>query len=410
MKLINKYIYNIYLAISISIILRLSLINAFGDTTLEYEWGILFNNFQKSGILSYYSTIDGEAIPTVFMPPLYAYFIFFLDAIFPSEIDLVRSILIFQIIISAVSILLFYKVALIFFSKKVSLILTYVLIFFPIYIISCLQISSISLQFLLNLLFLYIVLKVIKKSLDYRSFLLLGFVSGLTMLLRGEFILIFIFTLLFLKFNRKINFKEIFIIITITVLTISPYLIRNYLNFEKITITKSFGYNLWKGNNLDSSVEGSDSTLAFESFNVREKLKKIEKNSLYDFNRDNLFLKESIKFINENPFLFAERYLKKFLAFTFFNPQSNYPGYHHPLNIFSLAILSLGFLASILFYKQKNSLAYNYLIFNLFLTIAIFSIFFILPRYKLIILPTQLLISNFIFVKLFLNRYKKKGV
>ncbi len=102
--------------------------------------------------------------------------------------------------------------------------------------------------------------------------------------------------------------------ILICILTISPYLTRNYLAFEKITITKSLGYNLWKGNNLDSSLEGSDSSLAFESKDVRARLEKLEKNRLYDFQRDDLFLRTSLDFIKENPKLFVERYVQKFLA------------------------------------------------------------------------------------------------
>ena len=101
-----------------------------------------------------------------------------------------------------------------------------------------------------------------KKNLMTVS--ILGFVSGLSLLLRGEFILIFFFSLFFLKYLKLSNFKEILIIVMISMITISPYLVRNYVHFKKITITKSFGYNLWKGNNIDATVEGSESLLAFQ--------------------------------------------------------------------------------------------------------------------------------------------------
>ena len=67
----------------------------------------------------------------------------------------------------------------------------------------------------------------------------------------------------------------------ISAIVISPYLTRNYLIFEKFTITKSFGYNLWKGNNIDSGVEGSESTKAFEHDNINIKINKIPKNKEY---------------------------------------------------------------------------------------------------------------------------------
>ena len=53
--------------------------------------------------------------------------------------------------------------------------------------------------------------------------------------------------------------------------------------------------------------------------------------------------------------------------------------------------------------KKSNFL--NYLLLNLVFTIVVFSIFFILPRYKLVILPIQLILINF-----YLEKYFKKGV
>ena len=43
----------------------------------------------------------------------------------------------------------------------------------------------------------------------------------------------------------------------ITLLIISPYLYRNYNIFGVITITKSGGYNLLKGNHPKTKVEGT---------------------------------------------------------------------------------------------------------------------------------------------------------
>ena len=90
MKVINKYIYNIFVAISISIILRLLFLNIYGDTTLENEWGTLFYNLKNNGVLSYKS-FEGQFIPSVYMPPLYVYFIYLIDIFVPNEEYLVKS-------------------------------------------------------------------------------------------------------------------------------------------------------------------------------------------------------------------------------------------------------------------------------------------------------------------------------
>lgn len=405
MKIINKYLYNIFVAISISIILRFLLLNNYGDLTFQNEWGVLFNNLKNNGILAYRS-FEGNLIPSVYMPPLYVYFIYLIDVILPDNFNLVRSILKIQILLSAISIFFFYKINLDLFSKKTSFISTYIFILFPLNIYSCLQISSISLQIFLSVIFLYLILKILTKKNCFKNCLFLSFISGLTILLRGEFIIIFFLTILFLLYFNKLNFFKAIVILLIATLITSPYLLRNYIIFEKITITKSFGYNLWKGNNIYSTVEGSESELAFNTDKIQEKIDNLEINNLYEFNYDKLFLDSSLNFINENKLLFIKRYVKKFLTFSFFNLGSDYPNYYHLFNIVPLVLLSIVFIISLIsIYKKKKTMYLNYLFLNLIFTVGLFSIFFILPRYKLIILPTQLILINF-----WLDEYLKKGV
>ena len=152
MKIINNILYNIFVAISISIILRALLINSYGDLTLENEWGALFNNLKNNGVLAYRS-FDGYLIPSVYMPPLYVYFIYLVNLVIPDNFDLVRAILVAQILLSAISAFYFYKINLNLFNKKLSIISTYIYILFPLNVYSCLQISSISLQIFLNIIF-----------------------------------------------------------------------------------------------------------------------------------------------------------------------------------------------------------------------------------------------------------------
>ena len=129
MKIVNKYLYNIYTAISISIILRLALINTYGDTLLENEWGNLFYNLKNNGVLAY-REFDGRLIPSVYMPPLYVYFIYLIDFFLPSESYLVITILITQILITSLSIFNFLKINLLLFSKKISIFSSYLFVFF----------------------------------------------------------------------------------------------------------------------------------------------------------------------------------------------------------------------------------------------------------------------------------------
>ena len=202
MKLVKNYILNIYIAIFISIIIRFLLINSYGDTKLDHEWEVLFYNLKNFGILAY-KTFDGKPIPSVYMPPLYIYYIYLVDFIKPDNLNLVRTLILTQIFLSGISIFIFYKINLIFFKKKISLISAYIFSLFPLFIYSSLQVSSICIQILLNLIFLYLVLKIINQRISSKYLILLSIFSGFSILLRGEFVLIFIFTIFFLILIKK---------------------------------------------------------------------------------------------------------------------------------------------------------------------------------------------------------------
>ena len=93
--------------------------------------------------------------------------------------------------------------------------------------------------------------------MEFIYILIFAFIGGLLILVRREFIAIIAFSSLYLFFYYKTQFKKIFLIILISLITISPYLVRNYLIFERIIIHSGFGYNLWQGNNPYTNVEGS---------------------------------------------------------------------------------------------------------------------------------------------------------
>ena len=86
-------------------------------------------------------------------------------------------------------------------------------------------------------------------------------------------------------------------IVFLTVIVISPYLVRNIILVDTITITKSIGYNLWKGNNPSSTVEGNPNF----GLSLREQINEVPKDKYYDINADKVFQEEGLKNIKNNP-------------------------------------------------------------------------------------------------------------
>tara|TARA_Y100000590_G_scaffold450157_1_gene589397 strand:+ start:78 stop:755 length:678 start_codon:yes stop_codon:yes gene_type:complete len=214
-------------------------------------------------------------------------------------------------------------------------------------------------------------------------------VGGLLILLRGEFIVILIISYFYLFFIFKLSLKKILFAFLITLITISPYLARNKIIFDTITITKSLGYNLWKGNNSNSKVEGSE----YLDSNLQYKINQISKDKYYQINLDKIFLNQAIENILTEPTKYLFLFFKKLFSFLFIDFNSSQPKYYNPIHYLPILVLSFSSILGI-YYSNKKSHELNYLILIFLINIVIFSSFFILPRYKVAILPFQIIFTN----------------
>ena len=231
-------------------------------------------------------------------------------------------------------------------------------------------------------------------------------VSGLLILTRGEFLLVFSFILFFIFIKKKIKLINLTKILIVVVLVISPYVTRNYMHFDEIFIIKSLGYNLWKGNNQLSSVGGYENLERTEFMELKNKIINLKKNKYYEINRDNIFLDEAIYNLSENPIQYFKLFLKKIFSYYFFDINSNYPNYFNFFHIVPIVILSLLSFPGLFIFYKVNKFENKCLGLYLLLNLIIFSIFFILPRYKLVILPIQIILMTY-FMKYLIKKLEK---
>ena len=389
-----------------SFLIRVPSIFIFGDTGLENEWKNIVNNLTNYGTLSQFN-LNNFLVPQVLMPPLYAFYLYFFKLFNFGNETYISVVLISQGILSSFSVVIFYIINKKIFPKKINIIGTLIFSLFPLHIYACGQISSAILQVFLLVSFFYFFFKTIQRN-NLFNICLLSLVSGLAILLRGEFIALFLFSILYMLIFFKINLKSTIIIIFLTMLIVSPYVVRNVILFETITITKSFGYNLWKGNNLNSTVDGKlregdlHSNLVGE---LKEKIDNVPIDKYYDIRVDKIYLNEGLKNIKNDPLRYLGLYIKKILSFIFIDINSSYPNYYHPLHYLPVLLVGITSILGIIVYKKKLQ-EINFLILYFLANVAIVSVFFILPRYTLAILPLQIIFSN-IFFEYIKNNYLK---
>ena len=381
----------LFFLVLISFLARLVAVLLYGDTRIDNEWGILLNNLYNYKTYAFYE-FENKLIPSSYMPPLYPFTLLFLKIISFNKINILNLIFTFQILLSLISIYIFYKINEQFFSIKTSLINSFIFSFLPLNIYAVTQASSITLQIFLSLLFLrYFFLTTTNTS--NKNILIFSIICGLSFLTRGEFILILIPTLIYKLIFKKINILNLIKILLISFIIVSPYLVRNYINFEKIHIANVTGYALWKGNNPFLKVEGFENFNKFE--NIKSKLENIPYDNFYETKRDNIFFKAAMKNILGEPDVYLLLYIKKIFSFYFFDINSSYKNYYHFMHIIPIALISILSLPGLVTFLRSKDFHQRYLMIYLVIYILIFSLFFILPRYKLVILPIQIILSTF---------------
>jgi 4-amino-4-deoxy-L-arabinose transferase-like glycosyltransferase len=416
MNILNK---KINIIVLISFLIKLIFVIFFHEKNLSDEWRVLVQNFENYKSYSYY-IFNGKELPTSYMPPLYFLFIFLNKILSFGKINFLYLIYFNQVLISSITVYLFYNLCKNFFNEKISLLGSLIFSIFPLMIFSNGLISSACLQLFFYLLFFNLYLRILSNKFNYKNLLYLIFTSAFTLILRGEFLIIFLFSLIFLTFLKKKNFIYTILILFFTMMIISPYLIRNYVNTNKVHIVNVTGYALWKGNNQLAKVEGLHHSLDPQKRNVwpqipefenlYEKLDKIKKDKKYEISRDQIFKKEAINNILSDKKKYFLLYIKKNFSYFFIDLNSSIKNYYNPAHIIPILLFSICSIPGVFIgLKRSKNPKIIYLLLMTFILIGFISIFFILPRYKISIISSQILFSLFFFEYLIKNFKKRRS-
>ena len=373
----------------------------YGDTSLQNEWAQLLNNLYNYNSFSILRFED-LSVPNLWKTPVYGYFIYIQSLIFGLNENLVISVIISQIILSSITPIIFFKILSNFFDKNLSLIGTVILIFFPLIVYASSQISSVSLYLFLLTLFLFLVVDLSKNQTKFRI-ILIGAIAGVLILTRRDFVLIYLLSLVYLLIFFNIHYQKIIKIIMVSVIIVSPYLIRNYLAFDKVIIHSGLGYNVWKAYNPEAKVEG----YYVESKKLKEKLKNVNKDIFYRINEDKIYLQQAKEYISKDPKKYLNLFFKRVFSFYFVDLNSSQKNYYNFFHIYPNLILSILSIFGLFVCKKKDR-KFNYLVLIMISFVFIYSLFALLPRYKIYILPFQILLS-LSFLEYFLRKLRIKN-
>lgn len=398
--------------LAVALALRLAAIPIAGDHTLAYEWGPLARNIVSGNGYAFYSALPNGAVstnpltpgsvplPSLYMPPLYAFLLAGLLKILGTELAAATAVTVIQAILGSLTAWLVYRTARILAGARVAVGAAATYAIFPLAIYASAQVSAVVLYVFLAQAAIWLLLEWKYGSWHRTSVLMWAGVSaGLLLLARGEAVLTVAVMLGWILVSRGAHrgprlgarFSAAAWFSVPALLVSLPWEVRNFLTFGRLTsLTGSAGYNLWQGQNAGATGihGGSVSPPVTESEHLRQLLASVPTNHLYELHRDDLYMKDALQAMSSDPMRCLSLAAKKFFMYwTNLYPgiPMDYPGAQSPLVILPwMAVLVLAAIG-VLFQRRVPGvlLIHVYIVANA----AIVMVFFVMPRYNLTILP-----------------------
>lgn len=328
----------------------------------------------------------GEA-PNLWRAPLYPYFLALVYKLFGGN-DL--YVIPFQILFDSLTILVIYYLVKEIYDEKTGIITACAFTIYPFASYYTVHILSESMFTLLLTLVIYYLVKACRAESDKYLFFT-GLLLGVLTLCRPstQFFPLFIFIGLTLYYKNKAKaFRGFIILLTAFIITISPWVVRNYKVADRfVFLGTGGGYNLWLGNNLPTDGKDNDELAGKKLELLLNSISHINdgKGDQFEIENDKKFFKEAVRGFSENMADSFVLIIKKAFRFWFYIYHPDHRSYLFILIPLQAILLSLALFGVYISIKEHRDIFFPIAIiiyFNM-LHAAIVSTF----RYSIPIMP-----------------------
>ena len=137
-----------------------------------------------------------------------------------------------------------------------------------------------------------------------------GLSMGLGILTISSFLFIPFFMLMFTLVLRRKYFRNTVLLLVVTLITLAPWTIRNYLVFHRfVPLSTNFGINFLIGNNPSTTPNSG------VNVDLRSVLEEVSKRNLDEFEANRFYIQKAIEFIQSNPAHYLSLYFLKVLNY-----------------------------------------------------------------------------------------------
>jgi len=220
-------------------------------------------------------------------------------------------VLLIQVILSTLSVLLVYKIALLIFSEKAALLAALLFAIDPIQVTSSIELYTETLFVFLFLASVYYLCRSIKMH-NLSGLCISAVILGAATLIRPisyllPFIVI-IYILLFSNYKIKMRLGYSFLFSIVFIAAISPWLLHNYSKYGVAKLSSITGYNLLFYNvaSTESFKTGKSFDFVTKEFNDLASQKGADQKDWVSFKNSRIFTNIAEQYIKDNFFLYKE--------------------------------------------------------------------------------------------------------
>ena len=199
---------------------------------------------------------------------------------------------------------------------------------YPFLFLQSLSVIDTTLYIFTCLLTLYVVVRLDRIKASFWQYGLVGVVNALCLLSRGSALAYLPFIVLFALFFRAAEYpllKKIACLFSAALITLSPWLARNYIHTKKVMISTHGPFGLWQGNN-EHSYEYLKNNISLDKIYHRkpppaiyQKYPLTARDPIENVIVANAYKEEALTFIKTNPQEFLKLSVLKFRKFWSWN-------------------------------------------------------------------------------------------
>ncbi|MEM8598985.1 MAG: glycosyltransferase family 39 protein [Bacteroidota bacterium] len=407
--------------LTLAALLRLLAVVAVGDRALVYEFEVLTRNLldergfaylsetQEGTLVEAYVEDPARVFPSAYMPPAYPYFLWAVTSWVGIGTGGILVVTMLQVVLSVVSCALLYVLGVRLFDRRAALWAALGFALFPLLILTPSQISAGSNFIALLLLFLWLLTRVAVRATEEKEeargrvllqYALAGAALGLVVLSRSQLIAFVPVVWAWLALLRSPRWLPGAAVLTVAcVLVLTPWTLRNAEALGVATpLATSGGHNLWQA--YGSQAVGTHASYAVPPrplpIDLDLALASVPRTDRLEIARDSVYRAFALDALQGDPERAARLGVRKLWLYWvhFGGDDINYPGADSPLFwgpwLLLLPLAFFGIVRAARSDWRRSSFLYLYLLGQTAIVVA----FFVLPRYRLAILPVLLLFAG----------------